>query len=318
MEQIPSLLPHAAHARQVLSSRVLRRHVVAGVDGSDASLAALDQAVVEAVHRQVPLEIVYGWPWEPRDTAVFGLAHEIALAPADAARMVLHLAEVRAHQQAPQLQVRQTLTTEDASTALLQRGADAALTVVGSRALGRLRAMVLGSVGARLVAQATYPVLVVHDAARVRKRKRIVVGVGGEEDACAVRFAVEEAHRTDSHLLVLHACTHPQADGHGRDGHDGHGRGGDGRGGDRGEEHARAAMAVTAAGTALATYPDVTVETATVHDEADHALTIASRDADLLVIARHPHHRTFGAHLGPVAHQVLLHSHCPVALIPAG
>jgi nucleotide-binding universal stress UspA family protein len=304
MEQTPSLLPHAAHARQVLSSRVLCGHVVAGVDGSDASLAALDQAVAEAVRRQVPLEIVYGWPWEPRDTAVFGLAHEIALAPADAARMVLHLAEVRAHQQAPQLQVRQTLTTEDASTALLQRGTDAALIVVGSRGLGRLRAMVLGSVGARLVAQADCPVLVVRGAAGMRKHKRIVVGVGGEEDACAVRFAVEEAHRTASRLLVLHACTHSQADGHGPG--PGH------------EERASAAMAAIVAGSALAAYPDVTVEMGTVHGEADHALTVASRNADLLVIARHPHHRTFGAHLGPVAHQVLLHAYCPVTLIPAG
>jgi nucleotide-binding universal stress UspA family protein len=300
MEQTPSLLPHAAHARQVVSSRVLGRHVVAGVDGSDASLAALDQAVAEAVRRQVPLEIVYGWPWEPRDTAVFGLAHEIALAPADAARMVLHLAEARAHQQARQLQVRQTLTTEDASTALLQRGTDAALLVVGSRGLGRLRTMVLGSVGARLVAQADCPVLIVRGATGVRKHHRIVVGVGGEEDACAVRFAAEQAHRSASRLLVLHACTHPQADGHG------HG------------ERVSAAIAATAAGTALAAYSDVTVEIGTVHSEADHALTVASRNADLLVMARHPHHRTFGAHLGPVAHQVLLHSHCPVALVPAG
>jgi nucleotide-binding universal stress UspA family protein len=43
--------------------------VVVGVDGSDASLRALDQAALEAQCHGARLEIVYGWPWRPSPPA---------------------------------------------------------------------------------------------------------------------------------------------------------------------------------------------------------------------------------------------------------
>lgn len=61
---------------------------------------------------------------------------------------------------------------------------------------------------------------------------------------------------------------------------------------------------------------DVETRRRAVEGNTRNVLTDASRAADLLVIGAERHHRHFGLQLGRVAHGVLHHSACPVAIVP--
>lgn len=59
-------------------------------------------------------------------------------------------------------------------------------------------------------------------------------------------------------------------------------------------------------------YPDTEVTERSVHGRAAHHLLVASTKASLLVVGRSI---PFGPRLGPVAHSVIHHSLCPVAVV---
>jgi nucleotide-binding universal stress UspA family protein len=65
-------------------------------------------------------------------------------------------------------------------------------------------------------------------------------------------------------------------------------------------------------------YPRVAVATDLMLLHAAEALLNASRGADLLVVGRRTDPRAAEGRLGPVAHAVLHHARCPVAVAPHG
>jgi nucleotide-binding universal stress UspA family protein len=76
-------------------------------------------------------------------------------------------------------------------------------------------------------------------------------------------------------------------------------------------------QAVDALEAALRDAPaDAELHRRTVEGPAGDALVTASHHADLLVIGARRHTRHFGLQLGRVAHRVLHHSACPVAIVP--
>ena len=80
--------------------------------------------------------------------------------------------------------------------------------VMGSRGLGGLSGMVLGSVSAAVVAHASCPVVVVREDNAVTPETKygpVVVGVDGSDVSVkATQVAIEEAHARGAELIAVH------------------------------------------------------------------------------------------------------------------
>lgn len=200
--------------------------VVAGVDGSRASLLAVDWAVREAVARHAGLRLVHAAPWPVR--AVPAARHRSAGAfetglgvlderdgpgePRTIAGDVLAERSGYARAVAPGLTVDARAIDGYAAAELVRESRSAALVVLGRRGLGGFAGLALGSVAGYVAARARCPVLLVPAGATVRDRVTgtVVVGVDGPPAAARpVGFAFEEAAWRDVPLTVVHAWTPP-------------------------------------------------------------------------------------------------------------
>ncbi|MFE1443516.1 universal stress protein [Streptomyces sp. NPDC058739] len=286
--------------------------VVVGVDGSEAGLRAVDWAVDEAALRGAPLRLVYASLWERYEGA--HLARDLG-EPGGRVRAedVVASAARRAAGRRSEVKVTTAVVSEEPEYTLVRESRNAALLVTGTRGRGGMTEALLGSVSLTVAGHAHCPVVVVrgsHDNRAVpATHGRVVVGVGEPPVAsAAVRFAVEEARRRGAALSAVRAWRHPvrEAPGH---------RAPDSVRGGSGPSYER--EAVEALAEALRDVPaGVEVLRSTVEGPARSALVDASHDADLLVLGARRRHRHFGLQLGRVAHGVLHHSACPVAVVP--
>ncbi|MBO4209221.1 universal stress protein [Micromonospora echinofusca] len=133
-------------------------HVVAGVDGSAGSLAALGFAFERAALRGVPLHVVRVWgrpvpEWTPTDLHL----DDIAAREREALDGLLADWQRRY----PQVEVTVEVPAGSPAAVLVEATRHAQLVVVGSRGHGGLRGMLLGSVSQQLIAHAYCPVAVV-------------------------------------------------------------------------------------------------------------------------------------------------------------
>jgi nucleotide-binding universal stress UspA family protein len=128
--------------------------VVVGVDGSQASPAALTFAFEEAALRDVPLIAVCALADAP------GKLGGAARMEEDFSRLMTPY-----EKEHPETTVLRQVAFGAPRSALLAAAAEAQLLVVGSRGLGGLEGMSLGSVAGALVHHAPCPVAVVHPAA---------------------------------------------------------------------------------------------------------------------------------------------------------
>lgn len=283
------------------------RRVVVGVDGSAASLIALDIARMEAQGRGLPLEVVMAWERldQPRQPEKPGFDPHFSQEQADA-----HLAMVLAGHPA----TRKLPTTTQAvcghpAQVLLETGAGADLVVVGSRGDGGFLGLRLGSVSEKVVRHATVPVLVVPHQAEVSQRGLVVIGVDGSKDAHeALDWGLSEAAWRDSAVRLVYAWTVPAVAG---------------PFGvtlpDAAELSDNAARVVEAeAARARRMAPHLEIETAHPCREPAQALIEAASDAGLLVVGRRGLGGFKGLLLGSVSHQVVHHAPCPVAVVRHG
>jgi nucleotide-binding universal stress UspA family protein len=132
--------------------------VVVGVDGSARSLDALRWAAAEADARDADLDVVHAWrtpmmaisslaPVVPDYVALEAIGHQIL----DSALADPALAGVRVHGH---------LRYDSPAAAIIDRGADAGLIVVGTRGRGRVAGALLGSVSRQILHHAPCPVVV--------------------------------------------------------------------------------------------------------------------------------------------------------------
>lgn len=143
--------------------------IVVGVDGSDASLAALRWAADEARLRGAKVVALHAWAFVP--AAPIGDPGMIAIpagdlvgqleAESEAARAELADAVGAVFGSEPDVEVEQQLTEADAGDALVVASDGAELVVVGSHGRSGLRAALLGSVSRHVVDHAHSPVVVV-------------------------------------------------------------------------------------------------------------------------------------------------------------
>jgi nucleotide-binding universal stress UspA family protein len=135
-----------------------RHRVVVGVDGSEASRAALVRARQEAIAHFATLEVVHAWSNLNQPGSEFDPQYGHELASSHLQRIVLETfgGELPTN-------VSLTVVNDHARSALLDRSEGAFTLVVGARGLGTLHGLVVGSVSGHLVVHAPCPVLVVHE-----------------------------------------------------------------------------------------------------------------------------------------------------------
>lgn len=284
--------------------------LVVGVDGSDGCLPAVDWAVDEAARHGLPLRLVYGSLWELYE------GHTPSVGPGRPARRVMadHIvasAAERAGRRNPDVKVSAEVLLADATDALLQEGNNATAVITGSRGRGELKGLLLGSVGLTVAARAHCPVVVVRGdkAGLSGTHERILLGAGDPDTSEeATRYAFREAEARGCLLDVVRAWRRPAhetadtavaAEAPGRD----H------------EERASAELDELLRD-AMADHPGVRVQRTTVEGPARKALVHRSAAADLVIVGARRRQGHFGLQLGRVAHTLLHHAQCPVAVVP--
>ncbi|MGW1747562.1 universal stress protein [Streptomyces sp. NPDC002092] len=283
--------------------------LVVGVDGSELSLRAVDWAADEAVLRGAELRLVYASLWERYEgnalAADLGKPSEAVLA-----EDVVDSAARRVHARRPDVKVTPVVLAEEPEYALVDEGRRAAAVVVGSRGRSGIAEFLLGSVSLSVAAHADCPVIVLRGGrdkqAVPGAHGRVVLGVGEEgAGSPAVRFAVDEARRRGARLEAVRAWRCPLHETTGYPAMAGEPA-------RQYEDQAEAAL-----DQALHDVPaDADVHCRTVEGPARRVLVNLSRDADLLVVGAKRREGRFGLQLGRVAHAVLHHSACPVAVVP--
>jgi nucleotide-binding universal stress UspA family protein len=186
--------------------------------------------------------------------------------------------------------------------------------VLGSRGHGPVVGFLLGSVGQQVIAEATRPVVLVRageQASAEAAGREIVVGQQGEpeDSADALRFAFETAAARGATVRVVRAWTLPPVFAYSP----GSLKLLDEAGGL--EPYERQSLA-TVLGPWRGRFPDVPVMEHVEMGSAGQVLLSVAGRAQLMVVGRRAHRSAVGARIGSVAHGVLHHAHCPVAVVP--
>ncbi|MFF3403661.1 universal stress protein [Streptomyces sp. NPDC002659] len=301
----------------------MHRHVVAGIDGSSESLAAAHWAAREALRRGLSLRLVHAWQWQPRPpvyvpagTTQRYWAHRTLAQASDSVR--------DSH---PRLHIDDESVAESTVTALLTAAEQAEMLVLGSRGLSGVAGFLVGSVSQAVVARAERPVVLVRageeaadetfpapegaspDRDPVRTPYRNIVLGLDTSSPCdeLIEFAFDTAQHRGAALRVIHTFSAPPP-------------------------YAAVDQLVPTPGPELLAehehtvsaalhpwrekFPEVTVTGTVTEGRAASELTRASTGAGLVVVGRRIRTGHLGIHIGPVAHAVLHHVGCPVAVVP--
>ncbi|WP_328619364.1 universal stress protein [Streptomyces sp. NBC_00354] len=289
----------------------MKRTLVAGVDGSPQSRAAADWAGREAVRHDLPLHVVHAWLWQPLAGPIVQQRDTEARRADD----VLKEVEGELTHRYPGLDLTAEVLSDAPVPALLHAAKDAEMLVIGSRGHGALVGFLMGSHGRQVIAGAECPVVSVRSAhgrpAAVPEEGEVVVGQQGgvEESAEVLRVAFEAAAARKAPLRAVRVWSLPPvyayspgsmwiADQFG------------------GLEPYEKAALEQALEPWRPRYPEVEVVAHVEQGSGGQVLLTAASDAQLLVVGRRVRESAVGAHIGSVAHAVLHHSVCPVAVVP--
>ncbi|WP_426368388.1 universal stress protein [Streptomyces sp. E-08] len=262
--------------------------VVVGVDGSSMSLAAVEAAADAAVRRGARLRVVHAdVPVKPRHTV-----------PDPASRTLVDAAAAHALEVVPGVVVTKAVVRGDVVHVLEAESAEADLIVVGSRGMGGIKGLLLGSTPVSLAARSHCPVMTVREEHRSSAAAGpVVLGVDGSPDSDqAVDVAFAEAARRHAELVAVHAWQPDKAAP------------------GTGPESADRLLAQVIAGRAD-TYPDVVARRDVVEGTEREVLLEASKAAQLLVVGARGRSAIAGLFLGSVSQAVMTHAHCPVVTV---
>ncbi|MGQ4597818.1 universal stress protein [Nocardia sp. R6R-6] len=248
-----------------------------GTDGSAESIVAVRWAAQTAALHDAPLHIQLVMESPPAsDTddpprpAALLRVHEADEAIERAAKAAEAAADV-----VRGIAIGTEIRTAHVATALIERSRSATMLVVGTRGLGRIRRVLLGSVSTAVARDADCPVAVVPAEAPLWDRAGthpVIVGVDGSTaEQAAIEVAVTEASLRGVELIAVHtwgAVEPPAAAGI------------DWTALRRTEE---AVLATSLAGW-QERYPDVVIQREVVRDRPQRRLLDRSRDGQLLVV----------------------------------
>lgn len=287
----------------------MTRPITVGVDGSPESTAAAAWAGREALRRGLPLRIVHAWQWQ---------SHGIGLAAdreteAGWAREAVDGARRTITERHPQLAVTAEAVEGPPAETVVAEAAGAELLVLGSRGHGAVMGFLLGSLGRQVIAESVRPVVLVRSddrAAAEAAGREIVVGQHGEpeDSASALGFAFATAVARGAALRVVRAWSLPPV-----------------------FAYSPASLKMLDEAGGLEPYerkaldealrpwrerfPEVPVTEHVEMGSAGEVLLSAAGHAQLAVVGRHAS-RPVGPRIGSVAHALLHHAPCPVAVVP--
>ncbi|MFC9843615.1 universal stress protein [Streptomyces sp. NPDC060223] len=284
--------------------------ITVGVDGSDESRAAVAWAGREAVRRRLPLRVVYAWHGQP---------HELAGGPdpEEQAQRARDLAEEAARTVAERhadLSVSAEVLVGDVVDSLVGAASDAETLVLGSRGHGAIVGFLIGSVGQQVIAEAARPVVLVRtddQATSEAAGREIVVGQqGGPDDSAAgLRFAFETAAARGASVRVVRAWSLPPLFAYSP----GSLKLLDEAGGLEPFETKALAESVKPW---RERFPEVPVTEYVEMGSAGQVLLSSAARAQLVVVQRRAERSAVGSRIGSVAHAVMHHAPCPVAVVP--
>jgi nucleotide-binding universal stress UspA family protein len=288
--------------------------IIAGTDGSEESLVAVEWAALEAARRRVPLAIVHALDQFPGAAAAHpplwghDLPHPFGHDLPHRARSALAGAMRYAAKAAPGIDLRAVAVCGRADQVLTAIAASAPLVVIGTRGSGGFPGLRLGSVALRLASRASCPVVFTGPAGRPASDE-IVVGAGdGDQSLAALEFGFGEADLLGARLTAVHAWAHPQAGW--PDNYD------DWMLSVGPSDEGASPLLAEQVAPWLHKYPGVPVTQTAVHGQPWRVLVLASERADLVVIGGHRGEGSPVPGLGSVSYAMLRHACCPVALIP--
>jgi nucleotide-binding universal stress UspA family protein len=281
--------------------------VIVGTDGSAPAARAVVLAAREAARLGSRLRVVAVSPWPHLPHTAAGLAPGAVL-DADA---VLREAADTARAALPAGRVETEAALGWPADALVRESAQARLLVVGSRGVGGVAALFLGSISTEVASRAQCPVLVARgETADPAPGAPVVVGVdAGRRSATALEEAFRYAQDTGCPLLAVHAwhpphfvapsqvpaaaeqALHRQSD----------------------EDALLAAVLEPY----RAAYPQVAVSAAATPAEAADALVEAGANARLLVVGARGRGELTGLALGSTSQSLLRRAPCPVLVVKA-
>lgn len=281
--------------------------IVVGVDGSEASLEAARWGAADAASTGAALRLVFALAVpSPHHVGGIDLGPGYRDNLAEAARAVLDTAAAGAADRHRGLLVETELRTGFAVPILLEESRHARRLVVGSRGLGGVAGLLLGSAAVALVSHAACPVVVVRgsSAGGPGDDRPVVVGIDGSAlSEAATELAFEQAAAREVPLIAVHAWSDHVPVGLGTSVDL-----------DSVDADQRRLLAERLAGW-REKYRDVEVRTSVVRDRPAHALVEQSGVAQLLVVGSRGRGQAAGLLLGSVSHAALHKAPCPVLVV---
>lgn len=303
----------------------MTRTLTVGLDGSPASLAAVDWAAHEAQLRDLPLRLVTAWEWQPPAYApTTGLGAPVPSRSLQRAWAQRLLDEARTHlaERRPGLRIDADEISGPPVPALLAAAEDAELLVLGSRGLSKTAGFLLGSVSLSVLISCERPVVLVRAAEHGNEEplpepsvrglsagaddRDVVLGLDlHKPNDAVIGFAFDAASRRAARLRIVHGWTLSPY------------------------YYGGALMPDLNDGMATQVrrelsdvlrpwqerYPAVEVSTQATVGGAGRHLVDASHDAALVVVGRQIRRAVVGAHIGPVTQALLHHAAAPTAVI---
>lgn len=185
------------------------REVVVGVDGSDGARRALAWGLQEARLRRVGVRVVTVWIGDPPPGDGDGPTTVAEFEQALEARVRSDAAEAAQATGSSAVPVVPEVRYGHPARSLIDVAGDDGVLVVGSRGMGGLRGLLLGSVSQQCAQYAACPVVVVRGdvpGERTAELRRVVVGVDGSaHSVAAARLACAAAGLRGAELHVVHA-----------------------------------------------------------------------------------------------------------------
>ncbi|AGL16961.1 universal stress protein [Actinoplanes sp. N902-109] len=280
------------------------KKIIVGYDGSAAARAAAGWALDEAARTGALVEFFYAFEWPSRAPAGTKIPAPAEWPGGEIDRTVHGLmsdvVSAAAHSH-PAVRTDMSIVHAAAALTLVDRSAEASAVVLGSHghsAVGNL----LGSVSVAVSAHAHCPVVIVRG--QIDPGAPVVAGVDDHAAALpALAFAFEQAQSRGVALQVIRAATPPS--------------------GLLQVPPPITADALAAEQRALdellsswgEKFPGVAVTARVLLDHPAHALTVAGRDAQLLVVGTRGRGALRGTLLGSVSQHLLHHASGPVAVV---
>lgn len=296
-----------------MSDAKATNEIVVAVDGSDAGSAAVAWAANAATKRNAPLKLVTAYTMPqfmyadgmipPQE--LYDQLEEEAMAKINDARELVRSFDEN-------IEVSYYIAESTPIDLLLQLSEEADIVVMGSRGLGGLSGLVLGSVSSAVVSHASSPVVVVrkdNDVTVNNKYGPVVVGVDGSDiSRKALEYAFREADARGATLRAVHSWADAQVQ-----------TSLVGLAAVQSQLDAMTAQERKILQDELAPmrekYPDVKVEEVVDRDRPIQVLKDKSDDAQLLVLGSHGRGGFRGMLLGSTSRALLQYAPCPMMVV---